>query len=82
MKIEDNRNTEELHFFKELSPGDVFRFQKKYYYIRVGECISITEDDGDNIPINAISLDHGFAATFHMNDVVEPLPKAVLIPNG
>lgn len=83
MKIEDPRNTEELHFFKELAPGDVFRVHKKRYYIRVAMLFcSICEDGDDNTEINAISLANGFAVTFDMNDVVEPLPEAVLIPNG
>lgn len=83
MKIEDPRNTEELHYFKELAPGDVFRVHKKHYYIRAGMLVGIAGEDGDDfIEINAISLANGFAATFDMNDVVEPLPKAVLIPNG
>lgn len=79
MKIEEPRNTEKLHFFKELNPGDVFRVRKKYYYIRVfmaGFLVS-------NLPcINATNLETGFSAAFHPDDVVEPLPKAVLIPNG
>lgn len=58
--------------FSEISPGDVFQFPgpSSYYLKTFAE------------PYNAVDMTTGHTYAIRENEIVNPLPNAVLLPHG
>lgn len=65
------KEEEELYYFKELSPGDIFKDDKNDYYMRVNYFRGIPGNDC----LNAIKLETGSYSYFNEESRVYPYKR-------
>lgn len=66
---------EELYYFKELSPGDIFKDDKNDYYMRVDYFLDAAGSDW----FNAINLDTGSCYYFSDELRVHPYKRVKIL---
>lgn len=69
------KEEETLYYFKELSPGDIFKDRKGDYYMRLGDMCSPSGKDW----FNAIKLMTGSFTFLHDESKVYPFKKVEIL---